>query len=38
MDERRTVVRVFLLDTEGPEGVAVTSPMNIESSPSGEIS
>ena len=29
---------VFLLDIEGPEGVAVTSPMNIESSPSGEIS
>jgi dimethylhistidine N-methyltransferase len=29
---------VFLLDTGGPEGVAVTSPMNIESSPSGEIS
>jgi uncharacterized SAM-dependent methyltransferase len=29
---------VFLLDTEDPEGVAVTSPMNIESSRSGEIS
>jgi hypothetical protein len=29
---------VFLLDTEDPEGVAVTSPMNIESGRSGEIS